>query len=165
MSFAPNPRYGTGMSPVVRTVLFWVLMVALAVVLWQASSKSKDTGSSHQISYSDFLQQVDKNNIGAATFVLADNTADVSGNLRDPAQEYTTTVPRESVSDLTDRLRKQGTVVNISEAPKQTRANFLVNLAPLLLLVGFWIFMMNRMRVKQAPPQNPTNIPPSNTPL
>jgi ATP-dependent Zn protease len=153
------------MSRGVRTVLFWALMVALASVLWLSSKTPKDTGKGHSISYSDFLQQVDRSNIGGAAFILADNTADVSGNLRDSAQEYATTVPRESVSDLADRLRKQGTAVYISEAQKQTRVSFLVNLAPLLLLVGFWIFMMQRMRVKQAPAQNPTSIPPANNAL
>jgi ATP-dependent Zn protease len=165
VSFAPNPVYGTGMSRAVRTVLFWALMVALASVLWLSSKTPKGRNSGHSLSYSDFLQQVDKNNIGGTRFELADNTADVSGNLREPAQEYATTVPRESVPDLADRLRKQGAVVYIAEAPKQTRVGFLMNLAPLLLLVGFWIFMMQRMRAKQTLPQNPTSISPSNTPL
>jgi ATP-dependent Zn protease len=165
VSFAPNPGYGTGMWRGMRTILFWALMVALAGVLWLTTKAPKDRGSEHSISYSDFLQQADKNNIGGAAFVLADNTADVSGNLREPAQEYATTVPRESVADLADRLRKQGTVVYISEASKKSRVSFLMNLAPLLLLVGFWIFMMQRMRAKQTFPQNPTRIPPSNTPL
>ena len=43
VSFAPNPRRGMGMSPVVRTVLFWALMVALASVLWLTSNTPKDT--------------------------------------------------------------------------------------------------------------------------
>ncbi len=98
MSFAPNPRRGMGMSPVVRTVLFWALMVALASVLWLTSNTPKGRGSGRSISYSDFLQQADKNNIATATFALSQNTADVSGNLREPAQEYRTTVPREDAS-------------------------------------------------------------------
>lgn len=170
MSFAPNPRYGTGLSPVFRTVLFWALMVALAVVLWRMVSAPKATGPANQISYSNFLQQVDNNNIGTATFALSRNTADVSGELRQPSQEYRTTVPKESVSDLTDRLRKLGANVNISESPKQTWQSYLINLAPLVILVGFWIFMMNRMRSRQSFPPGSggpgaPNTSPSNTPL
>ncbi len=169
MTFAPNPRAGTGLSPVVRTFLFWILMVGLAVVLWQTSKSPKDTGSSDSISYSDFLQQVDKNDIGTATFSLSDNTAAVSGKLRDSTQEYRTTVPKENISDLTDRLRKQGANVSVSEAPKQTTKSYLLNLAPLLLLVGFWIFVMQRMRSRQTLPTDtpspPNTMGPSNTPL
>jgi cell division protease FtsH len=160
-----------GMSPVTRTVLFWALMVALAAVLWQMTSHSKNSVPDNQISYSDFLQQVDKNNIATAIFALSQNTADVSGNLREPVQDYRTTVPKESVSDLTDRLRKVGANVSVSESSKQSWQTYLANLAPLLLLVGFWIFMMQRMRSKQTMPRDPTappnmsSDPPSNTPL
>lgn len=170
MSFAPNPRRGMGMSPVVRTVLFWALMVALASVLWLTSNTPKGRGSGRSISYSDFLQQADKNNIATSTFALSQNTADVSGNLREPAQEYRTTVPKESVSDLTDRLRKAGADVSVSEASKQNWQTYLANLAPPLLLVGFWIFMMQRMRRGQnyqsnTPGSANTSSTPSNTPL
>jgi cell division protease FtsH len=170
VSFAPNPRRGMGMSPVVRTVLFWALMFALAAVLWQTNSRSKNGGPSNQISYSDFLLRLDKNNIASATFALSQNTADVSGNLREPVQEYRTTVPKENVTDLTDRLRKAGANVSVSESSKQNWQTYLANLAPLLLLVGFWIFMMQRMRRGQNFPSNTPGPPdtsstPSNTPL
>jgi cell division protease FtsH len=166
MSFAPNPRYRTGMSPVARTVLFWALMVALASVLWLTSKAPKGRGGGHSISYSDFLQQVDKNNIATATFALSPNTADVSGNLREPVQAYQTTVPKENISDLMDRLRKQNANVEASESARKSRENWIGSLAPLVILLAFWIFiMMQRTRAKQTLPQNSSSIPPSNTPL
>jgi len=140
-------------------------MVALASVLWLISKAPQDRLSRHSISYSDFLQQVDKDNIATATFGMAQNTADVSGNLREPAQGYQTIVPRDDASYLMDRLRKQNANVDVSESTRQSRENLVMNLAPLLILVGFWIYIMRRFRAKQAPPQNPTSIPPSNTPL
>jgi cell division protease FtsH len=142
-------------------------MMSLAVVLWRMSSTStKDSGSTTQISYSDFLQQMDKENIATATFGLSQSTADVSGALRDPVEGYRTTVPRESVSDFTDRLRKQGVNVSVSESPKQNWVSYGINLLPLLLLVGFWIFMMQRVRARQIPPPNsPNTTTPSNAPL
>lgn len=165
MSFAPNPRNATGLPPVARTVLFWALMVALAVVLWQMQSVSNNNTPRNQISYSDFLQQLDQNNVATATFALSQDTARVSGNLRSPAQGYRTTVPKESISDLTDRLRKQNADVEVVESTETGWASWIINLLPLILLVAFWIFMMQRMRAKQVSPQSPTNIPPSNTPL
>ena len=158
MSFAPNPRYGTGMTPVVRTVLFWILMMLLAVILWRMASTPKDSDTSNQISYSNFLQQVDKNNIATATFGLSQSTAEVRGSLRDPVEGYRTTVPRESVSDLTDQLRKLDVNVNVSELPDRAWKSYLANFAPLLLLVGFWIFMMQRIRARRAPQPDTPNI-------
>ncbi len=38
MSIMPNQSPRSGMSPAARTVLFWALLIALAVVLWQSRS-------------------------------------------------------------------------------------------------------------------------------
>jgi ATP-dependent Zn protease len=160
VSFAPNPQSRAGLSPVVRTMLFWVLMVGLAVVLWEIQKRPNDHENSHASSYSDFLQQADKNNIASATFGLSQNTADVHGNLRDSAQEYQTTVPKESVPDLTERLRKQGANVGVSESDNSSLKSTLINLAPLIALIGFWIYMsIRRSRARQAPPSDILNTP------
>jgi ATP-dependent Zn protease len=141
-------------------MLFWVLMVGLADVLWQAQKRPSGDATSNAISYSDFLQQADKNNIASATFVLSQNTADVHGNLRDSAQEYRTTVPKESVSNLTDRLRKMSVNIGVSEGGNSSIKNTLVNIAPLIILVGFWIYMgVRRSRSRQAPPSDISNTP------
>src|SRR5579859_1699034 len=125
-------------------------MVGLAVVLWQMQKRSGDTATSNAISYSDFLQQADKNNIATATFVLSQNTADVHGDLRDSAQEYRTTIPKETVSDLTARLRTQGVNVGVSEGDNAGIKNMLINIAPLIALIGFWIYMsVRRSRARQ----------------
>ncbi len=73
-----------------------------------------------KLSYSNFLQQVDKHNIATATLVFSQNTAEVHGELREPAREYRTTVPRESASDLTEPLRNAGVNVNVSRMPAWT---------------------------------------------
>lgn len=135
-------------------------MVGLAVVLWQMQKRPNDSESSQAISYSDFLQQADRNNIASATFVLSQNTADVHGNLRDSAREYRTTVPKESVSDLTDRLRRMGVNVEVSEGDDTSIRSILVNIAPLIALIGFWIYMgVRRSRARQIPPSDISNTP------
>ena len=165
MSFAPNPRYGTGMPCAARFALFWFLVMLLVIVLWRMASISNRNGPNHTISYSDFLQDLDKNNIATAELRMAQNTADVSGKLREPAQEYLTTVPKDDASNLVNRLRNQGANVEVSESTQPGLASWLINLLPLLLLVALWIFMSKRIGAKQASAQNPKNSPPSNTPL
>jgi len=153
VSIMPGQPSQSVMSPTVRTLLFWVLMVLLAVILWRMVSvqKSSDSGV-QQMSYSDFLAQADKNNIATATFALSQSTAEVRGNLRQPASEYRSTVPRESVSDLTDRLRKQGVNVEISQMADSGIKNTLITFAPVLVIALFLLFVnLARIRRRSAP--------------
>ena len=156
MSIVPNSGRNLTMPSAVRTLLFWVLMVLLAVFLWQMVSKNPSDQSS-KLSYSDFMNQVDHNNIQSAAVGVAQTTADVSGKLKQPAATYRSTVPRDTLTALLDKLRQDGVDVQVSEE-KTGAANFIIGIAPIILLVGLWIFMM-RMRMKQSP--NPPNQPTS----
>jgi cell division protease FtsH len=145
----PNSQSRNKLSPFVRTLLFWLIIIALAFV-WQATRSSMDNGSSQQLSYSNFLRQVENHNIATATLVVSQNTAEVHGNLLEPAREYRTSVPRDSVSDLTEPLRDAGVTVNLSQMPAWTGE--LLNVAPLLIIVGLGIIfvMMKWIRGRQT---------------
>ncbi len=154
MSSAPEPL-GPGspsnnpLRPVIRTVLFWLLMILLAVVLFKMSFQSKDNPTSRELSYSDFMQQVDKNNVAEGKFVMSQNTADFQGRMRNPAEAIRATVPREDFSALTSQLRQQGASIEIAENQPGDWKTALANFAPLILLVGFWVFMMKQMNLKR----------------
>ena len=168
MSIMPNPPSSARVKPIVPTVLFWILITLLAVIVWQKLPGQNGSSPSRTISYPDFLQQVDRHNIATATLVLSRTTVEARGNLRETAQEYHATVPRDDASDLMTRLRGQGVSVKVSKSPGWIM--MLLYFVPLLIvlhLVNRRLFMMmQRMRAKQtAFRQNPTSIPPSNTPL
>jgi|HubBroStandDraft_1064217.scaffolds.fasta_scaffold50688_2 cell division protease FtsH len=149
------------MSPVVRTVLFWVMMIALAVVLWQMSSKPTSQKPSSAISYSDFMIQVDKHNVGSAKLLVSQSTAQIQGQLRTPPENFSVTIPKEVIPDLTERLRKQGATVEVAEIKDTNLINTLINFSPILLIVGVWIFMMRQRSAmrKQPPADNPSSGP------
>ena len=149
MSIMPNSQPRNKLSPFVRTLLLWSIIIALALI-WQATRSSMDSGSSQQLSYSNFLQQVDKHNIATATLIVSQSTAEVHGNLREPAREYRTSVPKDSASDLTEPLRNAGVTVNVSQMPAWTGE--LLNFAPLLIIVGLgaFIVMMKWIRGRQT---------------
>ena len=152
MTLVPNQPQRMGLSPVVRTVLFWLMMIALAVVLWQMSSKSTNTKPRSAMSYSDFMNQVDKNNIASAKLVVSQDTAEIQGQLRDPVQNFSVTIPKEVIPDLTERLRKQGTIVEVAELSHTSTSEIIINLSPIIVIVGIWIYMMRRMQNRRNPP-------------
>lgn len=170
MTFAPNPPGRPALSPVFRTGAFWIAMVALAVVLWSMNRGSNQTPGSPAMPYSDFMAQVDRNNVKSARLVESPSTADVRGELREPTQTFAVTVPKEIIPDLSERLRRQGVSLEVEEAKRTTWATPLIKLAPFLVILAIWIFRMKAMQARRSspPPQSqspaqPTGI--SNRPL
>ena len=155
MSSSPEPL-GPGTprnfsrQTVVRTLLFWVLMILLAVILFRMRSPSRSNSASRAMSYSEFMQQVEKDNVASGKFYMSQNTAEIRGKLRNPAELFHATVPREQFTALTEQLRRHGAGIEIAEGQSADWTTFLVNFAPLILLVAFWVFMMKQMNFKRA---------------
>jgi len=144
MAFAPSERTASQLSVTRRTVIFWLFMLALGALLWKMDSWQVG----EELNYSDFMQQVDKNNAASAELLTGQNTSRVRGTLRAPAKRYSTTIPKEVIPDLTERLKKQGVPLTVSKRKIQLPGAIL-NYAPLILLIVFWIFAMNRIRGRQ----------------
>jgi cell division protease FtsH len=137
------------------------MMIALAVVLWQMASKPTGQKPSSAMSYSDFMTQVDKQNVGSVKLLVSQSTARIQGQLCTPLENFSVTIPKEVIPDLTERLRKQGATVEVSEVNDSNWTSLLINFLPILLIVGIWIFMIRQMRAKQQqlPPGNPSSGP------
>jgi ATP-dependent Zn protease len=140
------------MSPVARTILFWVIMIALADVLWQMSSRRGSVSSpSEAMNYSDFMSQVDANNVASARLLESAAAAVVQGQLRQPAQHFKVTIPKEVIPELTERLRKQGATLEVAEVANDDKISLLIRFSPILIIVGIWIFMMRRKGNRPGP--------------
>ncbi|MFY9729750.1 MAG: ATP-dependent metallopeptidase FtsH/Yme1/Tma family protein [Candidatus Acidiferrales bacterium] len=151
MSSTPEPLGGPSDNrpqKAVRTLLFWVLMILLAFVIFKMTSQSDGGPTSRPLNYSDFMEQVDKNNVAEGKFFMSQNTADFDGQLRSPAERIRATVPKDDFSALTARLRQQGARIEIAESRRSDWKASVANFAPLILLVAFWIFMMKRTTIK-----------------
>jgi cell division protease FtsH len=151
MSIAPQDRATPAFRVSVRTFLFWVLMLLLAALLWQTTSSHSGRNASQELSYSDFMQQVDNMNIASAQLVMSQSTARIEGRLRNGVRGYSVTIPKEVIPDLTERLRKQNVSISVSEANPLTFTTALLDVAPLVVLVVYCIYVLKRrMRHKQA---------------
>lgn len=151
MSIMPNDPRTTGLNATVRNVMFWFFMILLALVFWQMVSKGGSKSSQvPALAYSDFMAQVDARNVQTAKVVISENTAEISGTLKQPTNEYRTTVPRDTLTALMATLREQGASLLVSEGANSGPMNFIVGIVPILLLVAFWIYMMRRIQRARA---------------
>jgi len=122
-----------------KNIAFWIILFLLMVALFNVFSNGSRTSMGREISYSDFLNRVESNQVSA---VRLDGER-VYITTTDGAQMQTVQ-PRGN--DVIPDLREHK--VEIQAAP-QEQSGFISALGlwlPFLLLIGVWIFFMNRMQ-------------------
>jgi len=130
----------------VKTILFWMAMILLAVLLWRMASTGGQTARDQTPSYTDFQTQVQKGNVSEATIMLSPVSAEVDGEFRDPKAKFRVTVPKETLSDLTKELQDKNVEVNIKEVRNNDWVSFLIDGVPFLLLLVVFLIMMRQMQ-------------------
>ncbi|QNT79043.1 ATP-dependent zinc metalloprotease FtsH [Entomobacter blattae] len=124
-----------------RNLALWVVIIVMLVVLFNVFQPGGGQHQSQQLAYSDFISKVDGDTVQSVT--IQEHT--VSGKLKD-GTAFETYVPDDS--QLISRLGQHG--VHITAKPVDTEGNsflrYLLNWAPILLVVGAWIFIMRQMQ-------------------
>ena len=138
------------MNSTVRTILFWLLMILLAVVLWKMASTGGQSAHEEEPDYSKFLTQVQSGNVERVTIYLSQNSAELQGEYHGTSPEKSkfkgVTVANTAIPDVTRVLQDKNVPYTYKEVKNADWLTFMVNFAPLILLVAFWIFMMRQMQ-------------------
>jgi cell division protease FtsH len=92
------------------------------------------------------MAQLDRGNVKEVTLYLSPTSYEIEGEWREPSKKFRTTIFKESAPDLTKTLRDKNVLINVKEVNRADWVTFLLNAAPLFLLVAFWIFMMRQMQ-------------------
>jgi cell division protease FtsH len=130
----------------VRTVLFWLLMILLAVVLWKMASTGGPSAHEDEPSYTNFLAKVQSGNVKDVTIYLSPNSAELQGEYRDATKFRGVTLANTAIPDVTKAFQDQHVLYNYKEVKDANWVSLLFNFGPLILLVFFWIFMMKQMQ-------------------
>ena len=119
------------MNSTVRTILFWLVMIVLAVVLWHMASSGGQTAHEDEPSYTTFLAQIQSGNLKEVTIALSQNSAEISGVYRENGTKFrNVTVANSSIPDITKALQDKGVLINIKEVKNNDWIAFVVNFAP-----------------------------------
>ena len=129
-----------------KTIVFWMIIILLGVFLWKMVSNTGQAGKEDELSYSQFMDQVDNGNVKDLTLYLSANSYEVRGQYLKQEKMFRVTIFKESAPDLVKMLRDKRVTLNVKEVTRGDWLTFLLNAAPLFLLVGFWIFMMRQMQ-------------------
>jgi len=126
----------------VKTVLFWGFILMCLMVLLSFWQKSAGMGKPQEIGYSDLLDKIDAGQVANATI----QGTDVHGQIKGAKDQFHTTISSNNVDSLTKELRANKVVFDIKEPQNNYLVPLLLNAAPIVLIVGFWFFMMRQMQ-------------------
>jgi cell division protease FtsH len=122
-----------------RNIAFWVVLFLLILALFNLISGGQTTMSSQTVSYSEFVQSVEAGEVSSVT--LDGERALIR---RNDGTNVSTIIP--DGTDVTERLLDNG--VNVTGEPQEQNGllSYVGTLLPFLILIGIWIFLMNRMQ-------------------
>ena len=135
------------MNDLTKNLLLWVVVAVVLMVVFQSFSPKMGAGAGGgEVTYSEFLREVDNGRVSSVRFTK-------DGNLTTNAIEYkrtdgqTGTVYGPADSALVNQLVRQNVTIT-RDAPESgiSLGVILLNFLPVLLIIGFWIFMMRQMQ-------------------
>ena len=126
------------MSTTVKSVVFWVAMIVLVALVWNFSSKFQRNELG--VSFSEFIVWVDSGQVARVTI-----TGNELTGITLAKENFRTYIPAQ-YEGLVNRLIEKKVVVQAKEPTASPWAALLLSWAPILLLIGFWIFFMRQVQ-------------------
>ena len=126
------------MNPSVRSFAFWMVLVVVVVLIWNFSTDFQARDES--VSFSEFIRMVDSGQVESVT--LTGNEVSGSTTSGEPFRSF---APPQ-YEGLVNRLVERDVAVSAREAAGSPWTTLLYTWAPLLLILGFWIFFMRQVQ-------------------
>ena len=123
----------------VRNIGFWVVLFLLVLALFNLINSGPSSISSRTISYSDFVQAVDKGDVASVTL----DGEKVLFRGKD-GSDYVTIKPDDA--EVTQLLIEARVPLEVRRQEESGFSTVLMTFLPFVILIGVWIYFMNRMQ-------------------
>ena len=134
-------------SSITKTILFWISIAFLGVMLWKLVSSNNQVSREQRPSYNEFVARLEAGDVRSATIYPSSSSYELVGEYnRPPRTRFRLTILKDAAPDLTKSMAEKGVLVYTAEARTGDWTLILLNAAPLILLVGFCLFLMRQMR-------------------
>jgi cell division protease FtsH len=131
------------MNSNVKTAVFWVVIVCVAVLLYAVVHTGKGKAED-QPSFTDLMNYVEGGKVKSV--VVNSATGDVTGVYKDSdGRQFRSNIPTNYPA-VYDSLRAKGVQVSVQKDTGTGWVSILINAVPFVLLLAFWIFMMRQMQ-------------------
>ncbi len=122
-----------------RNIAFWVVLFLLVLALFNLFSGNNANLQSRELSYSEFVSSV--NGGGVSNVTLDGERIRFRGS---DGADYVTIKPADA--NVSEFLIEQNVAVRAEQQEQSGIQSFILSLLPFLLLIGVWVYFMNRMQ-------------------
>ena len=122
-----------------RNLAFWLVLLMLVVALFNVIGGNQSSLASDETAYSDFMTKVEAGAVSSAYI----NGEKVNYTLSDGTELYAI---NPGDTDLARTLVDQGVTVKGKAQKQSGLTSLLITFLPFVLIIGVWIFFMNRMQ-------------------
>ena len=126
------------MNSTTRSLLFWMVLVVVVVLIYNVSSQFRAGDTS--VPFSDFIRSVDSGQVERVELTGSEVVFSTSSSER-----FRTYAPPQ-YEGLANKLIERDVEVQAREAVASPWATLLYSWAPILLIIGFWVFFMRQVQ-------------------
>jgi cell division protease FtsH len=135
-------KEGYFVNSTVKSILFWVFILACLVLLWQIVQKSTSNGKDQEISFSTFMDDARQ---GQVQDVVISNST-VTGHYRNNQNaSFHTTVPA-NYPDMFKTLQDNKVSITVKDTQGNSWLPLLLQFSPILIIGAVWYFMIRQMQ-------------------
>ncbi|HVR30956.1 MAG TPA: ATP-dependent zinc metalloprotease FtsH [Thermoanaerobaculia bacterium] len=131
------------MNSTIKTLVLWAIIFVVVILLWNTFQNGK--AGVQKLTYSDLVEQIQSGNINDVTI----RGSQISGTLKPSGRfpEKTEFTSQARITDgLVEKLEAADVLITFEEPRESTLLTMLIGWAPILVLVGLWIFFMRQMQ-------------------
>jgi cell division protease FtsH len=126
------------LNSTLKSLLFWMVLIVVGVLIWNFSTSFQPR--ERVVSFTEFMQRVDSGQVASVTI-----TGNEVTGIDKSSETFRLIVPQQ-YEGLANRLQEKGVTITAKEPSTSPWASLLYSWAPILLMIGFWIFLMRQMQ-------------------
>ncbi len=139
-----------------RTTFFWLVLIVVILLMWQVMGNLDPDMS--EITYTEFIGQLDQNNVAEVTFTERELEGKLNKAVSFPSarsqkavSKFRSRIPfADNNYELVNRLEKSGAKI-VAKAQGLDFWQIVLTIAPWILIVVFWFFLMRQMQGGAGP--------------
>ena len=126
-----------------RNIAFWVVLFLLLIAVFQVIGGNSSSKASDEIPYSQAIEMIEKGDVKSAKIDGENLTIVIGAN----NSKFRAIIPNSPFNEgITNTLLDNNVEIEAVKQQESGIASFLQYLLPFVLIVGVWIFFMNRMQ-------------------
>ena len=128
------------MNSTLKSLLFWMVLVVVGVLIWNFSTNFQ--GKDQPVSFSHFISMVDAGEVESVTI----KGNEITGVAKTSPNERFRTYAPTQYEGLGNKLLERNVHLKADPESASPWATLLYAWAPILLMIGFWVFIMRQMQ-------------------